>query len=234
MPQKSPNLPDLMQRGHFIPLRDPTNRDRSRFRQGAHLGQFPMRAGQDGDLRPVGCSQSAQALDFGDGRLSLAAAIRSPDYLHLAFRSQVTLAKLTARRQHFPMAINPDRVFGFHPIRVTSNELVRGLGDVAGGPVVLNEVMHIGIVILPESADELHVGAAEGVNVLIVVANRQNGEFEVGIIQRLAGNSADQFVLRPVDILILIHQNILETRQQPVPDFVRLEAGESGLPAQKL
>jgi len=100
------------------------------------MGQFPMRAGQDGDLRPVGCSQSAQALDFGDGRLSLAAAIRSPDYLHLAFRSR-------SRWPNSPPAGSisrcdqPDRVFGFHPIRVTSNELVRGLGDVAGGPVVL-------------------------------------------------------------------------------------------------
>src|SRR5882724_1124644 len=102
-------------------------------------------------------------LDFGNGCPGLIRTIRNLDYLHLAFRDWVTFPELATRREHLPVPINADWMVDLHPIGVKGNKLVGSLNDVTRGAVVFDEVMRLRIVVLLETADELNVGAAEGV-----------------------------------------------------------------------
>ena len=61
-----------------------------------------------------------QPLDLGYGCLRLHAVILDLDDLHLSTGNRITRSKLTASRQHFPVPIDSDRVFGLHSIRVVA------------------------------------------------------------------------------------------------------------------
>ena len=113
--------------------------------------------------------------------------------------------------ERLPIAINADRLANLHAVRIGGNQQVCGLDDMASGTVVFHQVENLSRVILVETADEFHIAAAERVNVLIIVSDGQDGEFKVGVIQRPAGNRADQLVLRLVNVLVFVHQDMLET-----------------------
>ena len=75
------------------------------------------------------------------------------------------------------VSIDPDGLIGFHPIQIGGDQLVGRVDDVARGTVVLDQVMDLGVVILPELPDESHVRAAKGVNILVVITDREDGKF---------------------------------------------------------
>ena len=72
-----------------------------------------------------------------------------------------------------------------------------------------------------ETPDELHRRAVEGIDVLIVVAHREQGEPACIVFQRPAGESRNQLVLLQTDILILVHEDPPEAREQTLAALVR-------------
>ncbi len=100
---------------------------------------------------------------------------------------------------------------------------VGGVDDVPGGPVIFNEVHHLRRVVLLELTDEFHVGAPEGVNVLIVVADRHDRQPSVAVLKGAAGDGRYEVVLRLVDVLVLVHQDVAVAPQELVPHIVGLD-----------
>ena len=123
----------------------------------------------------------------------------------------------------FAMSIDPDRVLRFHPVTVGGDALVGRRNDVLRRPVVLDQVMHLGVVIALESADELDIRPPETVDALVIVSHGQNRKLLFRIRQRPARDRTDQVVLRFVDVLVFVHQDMLKTAQEPVAHFVGLD-----------
>ena len=105
------------------------------------------------------------------------------------------------------LAVHGDGLFGLHPRRCGCNDPVRRLDDMAGRPIILDQVFRPRAVILFELADETDRSAREGIDVLVVVAHREEAEPQVGIVQRAPGDGGDQGVLFAADILIFVDQN---------------------------
>ena len=91
-----------------------------------------------------------------------------------------------------------------------------------GGSVIVGEIGRFGSVIRLEPADELHRGAVEGVNVLVVVTNGEQGELAGVLPERSPGERRYQVILVRTDVLVFIHQDPAEPSQKPLPPFVRL------------
>jgi hypothetical protein len=97
------------------------------------------------------------------------------DDLDAAAGEGVGAAELAAGGEECALFIDTDGLVGLHAVRIEGDELVGGFDDVGGGAVVFDEVMDIGLVVLLEAADELHVGAAEGVDILVIIADGHDG-----------------------------------------------------------
>ena len=65
----------------------------------------------------------------------------------------------------------------------------------AVGPVVIREEGGPGAVVALEAPDERNRGAAEGVDVLVVVADREQRELLVAVFERTERDGDDQLVL---------------------------------------
>jgi len=82
--------------------------------------------------------------------------------------------------------------------------------------VVLDKIDGFGVIVLSESADESDARFPEGIDVLVVVPDRHDAEPGVALLRRPARQSAHQGVLPPVDVLVLVHQDVAVTAQEPV------------------
>ena len=127
-----------------------------------------------------------------------------------------------ARRVLGADLVDVDGTPGLHPLPRRLDHRVGGLDDVAGGAVVTDEIGSIRPVIRFEATDELDRGAAEGVDVLVVVADGEERELAVLVLPRAPSERRDQVVLRPVDVLILVHQYPAEPCQKPLPLLIGL------------
>ena len=88
--------------------------------------------------------------------------------------------------------------------RVVRHHGVRGVQDVARGAVVLLELDHLGVrVVLLEVEDVLDVGAAPGVDGLVVIAH----DHEVALAR---GQHVGDLVLDVVGVLVLVHRDLDE------------------------
>ena len=83
-----------------------------------------------------------------------------------------------------------------------------------------------------ESTDELHRSSVEGVDVLIVVAYREEGELAILIFKRPTGKGRYQRVLICGDVLVFIHQDPAESRKKSLPPLVRFLRLQSLAPQQ--
>ena len=63
--------------------------------------------------------------------------------------------------------------------------------------------------------------AAEGVDVLIFVAHREEGELAITVFERAAGQRRDQLVLVAIDVLVLVDPNPAKTGEEPLALLVR-------------
>ena len=84
-----------------------------------------------------------------------------------------------------------------------------------GGPVVVREEGGPGAVVALESPDEPHRGVAEGVDVLVVVADREQGELLVAVLEGPARDGGDQRELLRTEVLVLVDEHVAEPAQQP-------------------
>ena len=90
----------------------------------------------------------------------------------------------------------------------------------SGRAVVVGQVCGPGLVVFLEAPDVLGGRAAEGVDVLVIVSNGEDGEFLVVFVPGASGQRRYQIVLVPLDVLVLVHQDPTEAGQQAVPLFV--------------
>ncbi len=62
-------------------------------------------------------------------------------------------------------------------------QTVGAVDYMAGGTVIFNQMIGLGLVIFGKLPDEADTGAPETVNALVVITNRQKGRFDVLILQ---------------------------------------------------
>ena len=92
------------------------------------------------------------------------------------------------------------------PLAVVRDERVRGVEDVAVGAVVLLELDDLlDVEVALEGRHVADVGAAKGIDALVVVAHREHRCL-------LAGQQLQPAVLQLVRVLELVHQDVLEAR----------------------
>ena len=151
--------------------------------------------------------------------------------LHPPPRDRVQLFPRTARRVLVTRPVDVDGMPGLHPFVSQLDHRVGGRHDVARGTVVCSEISRPGSVIRLETADKLHRGAVEGIDILIVIADREQGELAGIFLERSPRQGRYQFVLVRPYILVLVHQYPAEPRQQTLAEVVRL-LGRQALSAQ--
>ena len=105
------------------------------------------------------------------------------------------------------------------------DQAVGGIDDMPGAAVVegqIGESFHA--VILLEAADVAVAGLAEGVDVLVVVAHRQNRQFVV-FAGRAASQRRYQAVVLFADVLVFVHQNIAKAGHDAVTRIIVFAVG---------
>ena len=117
-----------------------------------------------------------------------------------------------------------------HPLVRWLDHTIGGLDNMAGGTVVVGQEERPGAVVFFEAADKFDRRAAEGIDVLIIVAHREKAQLIVFFSKSSAGQRGDQTVLIRTYILVLVHQYPAEACQQARPHFVRL-IGRQSFPA---
>lgn len=110
--------------------------------------------------------------------------------LHASARYRIECFQYAARRLLLPPAIHGNVAPDLHAVDGRRDDAVRRLDDVAGRAVVLGQEGRTGRVVGLEAPDELDRGALEGIDVLVVVADREQAEAQVGIVQRAAGDGS--------------------------------------------
>ena len=194
-------------------------RNTVRLAERAHRNQILPLARDHRAPRPVPVRRKggkAQQLRHGGSRLRNRVAAGRQD-LHPPQRDRVEFLPRSARRVLHARSVDVEGVPGLHPLPRRLDHRVGGGDDVAGGTVVAGEIGGPGSVIRLETADELHRGAVEGVDVLIVVADREQGELARLVVERSPGQRRYQGVLVRADVLVLIDKDPAEPRQQPAP-----------------
>src|SRR5260221_12115781 len=93
--------------------------------------------------------------------------------------------------------------------------------------------MDLRLVILLELPDEPYVGIAESIDILVVIANGQNGKLLVLVIECTASNSADHLILALVNVLVFVHQDVAETGKQSLANLIRFETRRNLFTAQE-
>lgn len=128
-------------------------------------------------------------------------------HLNATLRDRIMLRQFPARRLPVALSIHNDIMAGFHARSGRGDDPVCRLDDVAGRAVVLDQEFRLRPIVVLELADEIDRGTGEGIDVLIVVADREQAEPQVGIVQRTPGNGSDQRIFLGADILIFVDQN---------------------------
>ena len=120
------------------------------------------------------------------------------------------------RRAHLlaARALGPQLLLG--PLRVAADDAVRGVEDGLARAVVLLQAHDVRVgIVLAEVEDVAHVGAAEPVDGLIVVADDDH-------VPVLLRQLVDKHVLRAVGVLVLVDEHVAESI---TPLFERILVG---------
>ena len=113
-------------------------------------------------------------------------------------------------------------MLGLHPFAGRIDDRVGRGDDVRRGAVIVRQKDGFGPVVRLETSDELHRGAGEPIDVLIVVPHGEQAEFVVFVGEGAARQRRDQGVLFGADVLIFVHEDPAEPRQQTCPVLVRI------------
>ena len=132
-----------------------------------------------------------------------------------------------------PRAVDSDGVPGLHAVACRLDQRVGGRDDMSGGAVVGGQEGGLRPVVRLEAAEELDRGAIEGVDVLVVVTDREERELAVPVLQGPAGQRRYQLVLIRVDVLVLVHENPAKSRKKPLALLVRLLREQPLAPQQR-
>ena len=96
----------------------------------------------------------------------------------------------------------PQRLFP--PVRVLRHHRGGGFEDGAGRAVVLLQLDDLGVgIVTLEVEDVAHVGAAEAIDALVVVAHHAQ-------VAVLRGQQVEQVILRHVGVLVLVHHDVAQ------------------------
>ena len=137
-----------------------------------------------------------------------------------------------SRRVLPPSPVDSNGMPGLHSVPCRLDQRIRRRDDVSGGTVVRGQEGGLRPVVRFESPDELHRGAVERIDVLVVVAHREDRELAIPVLQGPAGQRRDQLVLVRVDVLVLVHQDPAKAREEPLALLVRFLRDQT-LPAQQ-
>ena len=107
-------------------------------------------------------------------------------------------------------------MIGLHALASRLDERIRRLDDVSRGAVVVQQISRPSLVIGLELADEGHRGALEGIDVLVVVADGEQAELALLVLQAAADDRGDEFVFVGPDVLVFIDQNPPKPGQQAI------------------
>lgn len=157
----------------------------------------------------------------------LTAALRGQfDDTHTPLPLPVALRPDTAVGLMLPFGVDNYRVQGFQTASHILNQPVGGGNDVLRAAVV--EGQEIGLfypVILQEAVDVFVARAVEGIDVLVVVADCDNGQFFVFVLTFPSCKCGNQFVMLFGDVLVFVHQNITEASHDAVAGVVAVRIG---------
>ena len=93
-----------------------------------------------------------------------------------------------------------------------------------GRAIVLHQEVRPGSVVDSEATNELDVRRTEGVDILVVISNSENGELALGVPDRAAGERRDKLVLALVDVLVFVDQYVGVAGESAVTVGIRLKA----------
>ncbi len=173
--EEAMDFADLVEWGHFFSGGGPADGEAGLFGGVTDAGEVAVVGAEDGDFGEWGDAELLEAEDFVDDGLGAGVFVGDVDDVDAAAGEGVGAAELAAGGEECALFIDTDGLVGLHAVRIEGDELVGGFDDVGGGAVVFDEVMDIGLVVLLEAADELHVGAAEGVDILVIIADGHDG-----------------------------------------------------------
>ena len=145
----------------------------------------------------------------------------------------VQLAPVAAGRILRPCAVDSDGVPGLHAVACRLEQRIGRRDDVPGGAVIGGQEGGLRSVVRLEAAEELHRGAVEGVDVLVVVTDREERELAVPVLQGPAGQRRYQLVLVRVDVLVLVGQNPAKSPENPLALLIGLLREQSLAPQQR-
>jgi hypothetical protein len=94
-----------------------------------------------------------------------------------------------------------------HPLGRRRDDLVGGSDNIAGGPVVFDQMAGLGAVIRLEAPDELDRRARESIDVLIIIPDSEEAETSILVFNRAPGDGRDELIFLVTDVLVLIDQN---------------------------
>ena len=198
------------------------HRDAVQLAEGAHrLQVFPLARDHRAPRPvPIQCERS-EALKLRHHGLRLRdRTTAGRQDLHAPLCDRIALLPSTARRFFRARLVDVDGMPGLHALLRRYDHCVGGCDDVACGPVVTNEIAGLRPVVLLEAADELDRCAVEGVDVLVVVAYREQRELAGLVLKCAPGQGRDKFVLVGADVLILVHEDPAKACQQTLPLLV--------------
>ena len=121
---------------------------------------------------------------------------------------------------------------GLHALRGGRDHHVGRIDDVGGRAVVLDQVDRARGIVRLEAPDERDRRPLEGVDVLVVVADRKQAEAAVLVFGGPPCDGGDQLVLVRSDVLVLVHQDPAVSLDQRVAPRLGLVGGDSVAPQQ--
>ena len=110
--------------------------------------------------------------------------------LHAPFGKRIQFLPAATGLQRFSTLIDTDRMLLFHTVVIVLNQLIGSGYDMRAGTVIFHQIVLTGLIIIFELLDKTDVGAAKLVNILIIVAYRQNSQL-VFFILRSAASTRD-------------------------------------------
>ncbi len=143
---------------------------------------FPCQDGKCLPARPG--FQSLKAQQFVHRGPGLVRLIRALDDLNPALGQCVRTGPLAARCKVLAPVIYTNGMPGFHAVAVPGDKGVGRVDYVSCGAIVFHQVMERGFVVFLKAAYELHIGAAELVDVLVVVTHCKDAEFLLVFLKR--------------------------------------------------
>ena len=96
-------------------------------------------------------------------------------------------------------------------LEIQGDQLVRRRYDVSRRAIVLDQREASGCVVFLEPTEELHIASAPLVNVLVVIAHREDGQLAIGLCLSPASDCRNEAILRFVDVLVLVNQDVAES-----------------------